>query len=229
MLNDRGYGASQNRLFQLKATESWIPLNWNINFQKDLSSYYRAQLDFCVSPGDGEIYLDDIELIESASMQEPTPATYTGNLLKNGDFIDKDDCWDIGRGKFKGRILKEDGNRYLAIKADSDAGSSSCCIKQVNFSSQCYKKFRIRFKYKTSEAYSGDGFRIMSKANATRGSLDTKKKTFGVTVNEDWKEVEWEISHPNLSNKSQDISLYIYVLNGDGEIYFDDFEVLGIP
>lgn len=52
-------------------------------------------LEFYILPGDGKFYLDDIELMGSESPLAETldPLTYAGNLLKNGDFSDRDAHW----------------------------------------------------------------------------------------------------------------------------------------
>lgn len=83
------------RSFTLQPTEEWMPLRWNINFHQDMSPCAQMVLEFYILPGDGKFYLDDIELMGSESPLAETldPLTYAGNLLKNGDFSDRDAHW----------------------------------------------------------------------------------------------------------------------------------------
>jgi len=107
-------------------------------------------------------------------------------------------------------------------------------LQQSNIFSQERRKFHVRGKYKTSADYAGGGFRFSVRTKLIRGdpsedlhSECTRRKQFPIQVTPEWTEFNWTFQIPQEID-TDPMCFFVYVLEGSGEIYFDDFEMFGI-
>jgi len=92
----------------------------------------------------------------------------------------------------------------------------------------------LRFKYKTSSDYSGDGVKIMllvyqAGGSAYRTSAKQAKKSFTLEPTEEWVTLNWDITFEGDILRGVKRMLRFDISPGDGKIYFDDIELIGIP
>jgi len=239
-----------HKTFKLKRTADWVPLNWNINFESNLTNCTQMQMNLQILPGQGRLYLDDIamtgsvfriEIIEPEPKQaepdnkktdskphkvqlETLPENHTGNLLKNGGFEDDDRGW---RGAQEKNWEFSSGQAVIKVKNDDDgARRYSGFIDQYNIiNDRNCTTFYVKGRYKTSKNYSGKGFRTSVFCQSEQSIANGKDIRIQATT-------EWTDFHGTIQFSKelphQSLRFAIFIRKGTGKIYFDDLELYGI-
>jgi hypothetical protein len=132
-------------------------------------------------------------------------------LLRNGDFSRGKSGW-----KGEGKVTEDDKeNKYIEIRVDAkdilDFYQEDLDVKNV-------KDLVLTFRYKTSADYSGRGFQL----EFVRPTGGFTYRTVSIQSTPEWKSYTWNFAR---TKDSDELTLRIKILEGDGEIMFDDFSV----
>ena len=224
---------------------------YNINFESGLTNCEHILLEFETQPGQGVLYLDDIEMtgslsrlevIEPEPVPEKTkpeegksdddknpefeslPKNNTGNLLKNGDFGDEDEYWKAAPDK---KWSLRSGYAVMEIKNYDKERKNIGALRQYNMiNNQNCTTFYVRGKYKTSADYTGEEFRPAVYCESNTGIA--KWKRVPIEAATEWTEFHCTV-HFKKDLPDNTLSFQLYVRQGTGKIYFDDLELYGIP
>ncbi len=132
---------------------------------------------------------------------------YAENLFKNGDMATSSG-WKGDR-----KFVPLDGNRVLILKANKR--------KETSFNqavdSRDVKDFTVKFRYKSFN-YKGRGMKI----RGTRGNGAFTYQTYNLQSDGKWHEISWRFSEVRDSRR---IDFSFLLLEGEGEVFFDDLTV----
>lgn len=112
----------------------------------------------------------------------------------------------------------------LCVAINPEMTPSECRLYHSKIYSCGYTKFEVRCRYKTSKDYASDHSYIALGGGKTRDRFNLPAQAVL-----EWTKLERVFDLSKSISRDFPMAFSIVIRKGTGEIYFDDFELVGIP
>ncbi|GKX67809.1 heparinase II/III domain-containing protein [Inconstantimicrobium mannanitabidum] len=223
-VNSQSVAEADMKDMYIPYNSSWQQKKYSIDVPNN-SKIQKVSIEYIYNYSCGKVWIDDIGYAITSTVK-------TANLIKNGNFEEDYSYFTVWKAQSNlsaqiDNTVKKTGYNSLKIYNNNGQNARGIISQKVNIPSNLNGKvLKVQQWIKTSQL-SGDGIKVRIGYYGSGTTEISAKETYilGVSKNQDWRQVQYNVFIPNNSNLKAITLEYIFD-NCKGTMWLDDLNAV---